>query len=414
MTQRLLAGCRRLAYLAALSALLSGLLACGGSGTDIGDPDPPSSGYLYIASLDSQNQQMPGAVYQYTINSDGSLTPMSIASVPTGAAPTAMVSDATGHYVYVLNRGDGSISQYAVGAGGQLSPLSPAVVAAAGALSPGTGTWSMTADPSGHFLYAVLGSEGISGPPTLIVQFTIGSTGALSPLNPPVVTVQSFGSASMAIDPSGLYAYLPGSTGSVGGQVSQFAIGADGALQALTPAAVTATPGARGLTIAPDDQTAYVLSSCIDTNCDGQVALYTLGANGQLTAAGMTLLTGGHVNPLQLIVDGAGSSAYLLTDFMGVDTNTSGLHQYAISSAGALTPESPASLQVTSGPLGERSSGSNLYVLSNNHLAQVSGGPSGGHVDHYTIGSSGLLTLAGTTTVTADSPVAMALVVPTD
>ena len=414
MTQQVLPRFRRLAFLAAPSALLSGLSACGGSGSDIGDPGAPSSGYLYIASLDSQNLQMPGAVYQYTVNSDGSLVPMNIASVPTGAAPTAIVSDATGHYVYVLNRGDVTISQYAVGVGGLLSPLSPATVSAAGALALGTGIWSMTTDPSGHFLYAVLSSADTFDPPTLVVQFAIGSSGALSPLDRPVVTVRSFGSAGMTIDPSGHYAYLPGSTASSGGQVSQFSIGGDGTLQALTPAAVTATPGARGVAFAPNDRTVYVLSTCIDTNCDGQVALYTLGANGQLTATGTTLLTGDHIHPAQLIVDSSGSSAYLLTDLMGIDTNTSGLYQYAISGAGALTPESPASVQVTSGPLSESSSGSNLYVLSNNQLAQVSGSSSGGHVDHYTIDSGGLLTPAATTTVTADSPTAMALVVPMD
>src|SRR5215472_538208 len=93
------------------------LTACGGSGNDIGPtgyayvgPDP--TGYAYIVTATAQSQ---GAVVPYTIAASGSLSPLSSGSVPTGMNPTSIVADPTGHYVYVVNLGDATISQFSVG-----------------------------------------------------------------------------------------------------------------------------------------------------------------------------------------------------------------------------------------------------------------------------------------------------------
>lgn len=96
--------------------------------------------------------------------------------------------------------------------------------------------------------------------------------------------------------------------------------------------ALSATQTANGVAIAPSGQTAYVLSSCVDTACEGQVARYTIGTNGTLTATGSTTLTGDHVIPIAMVVDTSGSSAYLLTDLMGVDTNTGAVYGYVAES----------------------------------------------------------------------------------
>src|SRR5204863_4269513 len=83
---------------------------------------------------------------------DGSLAPLSVAAVPSGVTPTAVVADPNGHYVYAANLGDATVSQYAVGAGGGLMPLSPAVVGIPGAVPQAAG-YSMSVDPKGRFLY---------------------------------------------------------------------------------------------------------------------------------------------------------------------------------------------------------------------------------------------------------------------
>jgi hypothetical protein len=107
------------------SAAFGCLVGCGG-GSDIGG-DPPPPGYAYITSASEATTQS-GVVYQYAVASDGFFAPLGTASAPAGLSPGAIVSDPTGHYAYVVNQGDVTISQYVVGSGGGLIPLSPATV----------------------------------------------------------------------------------------------------------------------------------------------------------------------------------------------------------------------------------------------------------------------------------------------
>jgi hypothetical protein len=153
-----------------------------------------------------------------------------------------------------------------------------------------------------------------------------------------------------------------------------------------------------------------VISTCFNTACDGQIERYTIGANGTLTPTGVTTLTSAHVNPIEMVTDGPGSNAYLLANAMGVDTNAGAVYQYAIDSTGALVADTPASLRVASGAVAESIFGSNLYALSANAVGFVSGSPQGGHIDHYVIGSNGLLTAVSATTVAGSFPTSMTLV----
>ena len=193
--------------------------------------------------------------------------------------------------------------------------------------------------------------------------------------------------------------------------MSQFAIGADGTLAPLMPASVPAAPSALGVAIAPGGQSAYVLASCVDSARNGQVAEYGVGADGSLAATGAATLTGGHANPVAMVTDGSGVSAYVLVNVMGVDTNAGTVLQYSIDNTGALGADTPSSLGISAGAVAEATYGPNLYALSSNALGFASGGPRpGGHVDHNVIGAGGLLTLGGTATVTDGYPTALALV----
>ena len=377
--------------------------------TSSGAGAPP--GYAYVASADAQGQQIPGAVFQYTIGSDGSLAPMSVASVPAGVNPTAMVSDPSGSYVYVANLGDATISQYAVGAGGVLAALPSKAISIAGPF-PSVGGYSLSVDPKGTFLYVVTTPrDPPPGSAASIAQFSIGSNGALAPLAEPFINIATAAVGPLAIDPSGKYAYLAGGTTAAGGQVFQFSVGSDGTLVSLAPATVAASQTPVGVAIAPSSQSAYVLSFCIDNACDGQVAQFTIGAKGALTSTGATIITGSHINPVAMVISGSASSAYVLANLMGPDTNSGLVYQYTIDSTGGLVPETPSSLSVTSGAVAESTYGSNLYALSANAIGVVNGGAqSGGHIDHYTIQADGLLTAVATTTVATSLPTAMTLV----
>src|SRR5581483_6332254 len=150
-------------------------------------------------------------------------------------------------------------------------------------------------------------------------------------------------------------------------------IDADGALSPLAPGSVTVANNPIGLAIAPGGQVAYVLNNCIDKQCDGEVAQYTFGPNGTLSTRGATTLTDAHVLPVAMLFDNSGSSAYLLANLMGVDTNTGAIYQYSIDNSGGLVPYNPPSLSVASGAVAEGAFGTNLYALSSNALGFASG-----------------------------------------
>jgi DNA-binding beta-propeller fold protein YncE len=391
----------RLGRIAVGACALILLTACGGSGEGLGGQDP--KGYMYVTSAMDQS---PGAVHEYMIGADGSATALSTGSVSAGSQPVAIVSDPMGHYVYVINQGDASISQFALGAGGTLTALATPV-----SLPAQTGpvqTFAASVDPSGNFLYVVgvsfYANSSVKAPlaEATISQFSIGTGGVLHPLSPASIVVPTFAAGPLAIDPGGRYAYLPGSG------IRQFSISADGTLVSVATLAVA--PNATGIAFTPDGRTAYVISGCLDTDCHGQATGYTVGAQGALTKNGSTTTTGGHVIPLALVTDTSGSSAYLLVNLMGVDTNQGAIYQYAINSAGALIPASPESRSTTSGAVAESVFGPSLYALSSNVVGFASGQPTGGHIDHYTIGTGGVLIAASTVTVNAGYPTAMTVV----
>lgn len=379
-----------------LAATTAGLVACGGSGGGNTISTQPS-GYAYVTSADSEGRQVSGAVYQFAINTDGSLTPLAEPSVPTGVTPLAVILDQTAHYVYVANLGDRAISQYAAGRDGVLTPMSVASVAIPAPFTNVGGYW-LSQNPSTGTLYVVANAAGAAA--SSVAEFSIGTNGMLTALAPAYVEVPAAASGPLAFGRAGHYAYLAGTVGTQSGQVAQFSVGPDGSLSALTPASVPVAATPTAVAISPS-QTAYVLSRCVDQACDGEIALFSIGADGALSATGASILTGGHVIPLALVTEGPGPSpytAYLLANFMGVDTNAGSVYQYAIDATGGLIPDTPSSVAVTSGAVAEGAFGPDVYALSSNQVGSANGSP-GGQVDHYYIGSDGVLTAAGRTPV---------------
>ena len=135
---------------------------------------------------------------------------------PTGLSPWGVAADPSGRFVYVANRGDGTVSAFAVTAG------TPTPIAT---YSSG-GTWpsAVVAEPGGRFVYVanVLGSPSIAA-------FAIDPiTGALTAVPGSPFAVP--GVEAMAAHPSGAFLYA--STGS-DHHIAAFRIGADGALSSV-------------------------------------------------------------------------------------------------------------------------------------------------------------------------------------
>ncbi len=405
MTQLSRSAVRPLASAMVLSACLT---ACGGSGSqeDLVSPPPvrDPSGYLYVAATAASSG--PGQVLQYAINGDGSVTPLSVPSVPAGADPLAIGADPAGRYVYAVNGADYTISQYSVGAGGALAALSPAVVGVPVSAFQSGHSW-VSIDPSGHYLYVVTSPPGptsVASAAAVVSQYAIGTSGQLTPLTPAFITLPGFASGPLAIDSVGRHAYVGGGTSS--NVVLQFSIGPDGALSALAPATITADDP-QEIVLTPNGRWAYVLGTCVDPDCDGEVSLYTIGSDYSLNPTMFTTLTGGHILPVGLVLNSSGSKAYLLTNFMGVDTDAGKLYQYTIDNTGALA--SQGELDTGSAAVAAALSGNNdLYVLTSDALAMPPNG-TGGHLVHISVAGSAL-SQVDSTPISGLNPTAMAAV----
>lgn len=394
----------RCCALAGVLALSVALAACGDSGNSTLVASPATSeGFLYVAAAAPDAGR--GAVLQYSIGPNGSPTPLGVSSVPAGIEPMGIAADPSGRYVYAVNAGDHTVSQYAVGAGGALTGLSPAAVSLPASTLPG-GNFSVSIDPSGHYLYVVVSPPGETfvASAAFIAQYSIGSGGLLTPLTPASVTLSTVAVGALVIDSLGHHAYLGGG---ISGVVLQFSIGADGTLSPL-PLAGVAADDPTGLVLAPRNEVAYVLGTCVDTACDGEISQYLIDSEFSLNPRLSTTVVGSHIIPVEMVLNASGSSAYLLSNFMGVDTNSGQLYAYAIDTSGALVPQ--GELDVGSAAVAEAMNGSSLYVLTSDALARLPDG-GGGHLAHLSVNSGGLPSEIDAIGITGRNPTAMALVV---
>jgi 6-phosphogluconolactonase (cycloisomerase 2 family) len=189
----------------------------------------PNDKFAYVANFginDVTPPPGPSTISQYSIGADGSLTELSSAAV-SGSGPNAFAIDPSSAYLYVANQGDNNIGQYTINGNGTLSPMGPATVHSGMSTSTNTKPVGLTIDQAGHYLYvANQGDNSIS-------QFTLGAGGDLSTV-PPVTVAAGLGVSAVTIDPTGKYLYATnrGTT-----TISQFSIGTGGALTPLTVAA---------------------------------------------------------------------------------------------------------------------------------------------------------------------------------
>jgi 6-phosphogluconolactonase (cycloisomerase 2 family) len=120
------------------------------------------------------------ATSSYSVQSNGTLTPIS-SSVPTlGSANCWNVVTPDGRFVYVSNAGSGSVSGFAIGSGGTLTPLPGTILA----LNPtGSSNIDITVSADGKFLYTLNAGTGAVGvfaiQPTNGTLTDLGTAGSL-------------------------------------------------------------------------------------------------------------------------------------------------------------------------------------------------------------------------------------------
>jgi 6-phosphogluconolactonase (cycloisomerase 2 family) len=317
-----------------------------------------------------------GTVDQFQVASDGTLAPLSPASVPAtaGAGPGWIVADPSGQYLFSVGYVSPSvISQFVIGSDGTITPNSTATLSGGDnmypfiftpngqfaiipdeqnntvstySLSP-SGTLTLVAtvgsgevpisaavDLSGQFVYVGCLENGAAS----ISEYSISTSGTLTPLAPNSSVPAASLPYNLAVSPKGfLYVVNKGV-----GTVTVFAI--DESTGALAnagsfPTGTGALSEPEWITFDPTGTYAYV------TNLwDDSVTQFTVNATtGALAMNGPDIPTGQW--PIQLIEDQSGSFVYVANSGDGT------VSQFTVTSTGALTPNGTLSLGVTSGPL---------------------------------------------------------------
>ncbi len=336
--------------------------------------------------------QYEGTVSQLTIGADGALTADTPASVPCEVDPNRLAVDPAGKYLYAVNlkggasNTGGSISQFTIGANGTLAPMTPATVA------QGNGSTDIAVHPSGKWAYAVSSKN----PGSTVVQYVIGASGALAAASTAPITYPfpNF----LAIHPSGKFLYVTVQNGSI----DQFAIDqTTGALTPISPASVpfnAAGTTTFAITVHPSGKYLYA------TDYYGTISEYTVDAvSGALSPLAQTKVDGAVQFAAWITVDPSGKHAYVAN----AGSTSAAISQFNVSADGSLVAMTPASVAATS-------AATNIQVdASGMHLYMTSGlGTGAGNIiSQYLIGGNGALTpMTPATVLVGSGPNAIVLV----
>lgn len=286
---------------------------------------------------------------QFAVQADGSLTPLSPATVATGHTPRGVAVSRDGRTVYTTNTDDSTVGQFDVGANGALTPKTPAT------LFSGNGAQGITLAPNGRFAYVINRAD------SNVAVFSIAPDGRLTRIAvAPVGEVQD-----LVISHDGSIAYLSGLN-----QIAIYRIAADGNLTPNSPATAPAGGAVGDLTLSPDGASLYAIGT-------PGLMQFSVASNGGLAAKSP------HIVPTNLFAGWAaitpdGSSFYVTT---GSASPT--VDQFTVRADGTLEPKSPtfANIQINPTHIIVSPDGRSVYVSVTR----------GNFVAQYDVSAGGLL-----------------------
>lgn len=237
-----------------------------------------SRGLLYVL-----NAGIPNNVSGFTVGRDGDLSPIAGSARPLSAASTSPAqvgfSDEGGTLI-VSERATNRVDTYVVGADGLLN--GPFVHASAGPVPFG-----FAVDKRNTLLVSEAGAGGGAS------SYRIGAGGSLSAISGMVMTGQR-AACWTVVTRNGRFGYV---TNAGTGNISGFAIGADGAVSLLDADGVTAVTGGNPTDAAISHDGRYLYARVAATN---RIAIFRIGSDGSLfglpaldgTPAGLAGLAG--------------------------------------------------------------------------------------------------------------------------
>jgi 6-phosphogluconolactonase (cycloisomerase 2 family) len=354
--------------------------------------------FAYVANNGSDS------VSQYDVGPDGTLSPMSPATVAAGHEPTRPVVSPDGKSVYVTNNGSDSVSQYDIGAGGALSPKSPATVPTG---APPRGVLAVS--PDGKSAYVIALGEGgdIDSEPGFVFQYDIGPAGQLSPKTPFAVPANIF-PGDITVSPDGRSVYVSGAPPhalgglSYMGMVLQYDVGPDGTLSPKTPSYVLDHFFLDGMAVSPDGKSVYAAQPSF-----GGVQQYEVGAGGQLSPTSPYEGVPVGIFPSGPVVSPNGKSVYVAASGGGPPPHfRDRIFQYDVGPDGTLSPKNPPAVTaIDATSLAVSPTGKSVYATNRSDS-----------VSQYDVGAGGALSPKSPATVPAGhypAGVAVSPLVPT-
>ena len=191
----------------------------------------PNGAFAYVVDAGGP----PYLLTQWAVAADGTFNPLSPNIVPTSLSVYSLLVHPNGKFLYtVASLANGTqfvVGQFSIGTDGLLTPLTPASVA----IPPG----AMVIHPSGRYAYVASGSSSVCS--NSVSEFSITDLGTLVALNPAAVANPDACAqpAGIAVDPNGDYLYVTnnsfsGTVNVVDSEtVSEYAIASDGVLSPI-------------------------------------------------------------------------------------------------------------------------------------------------------------------------------------
>ncbi|MCW3054913.1 MAG: hypothetical protein JWN14_4083 [Chthonomonadales bacterium] len=362
-------------------AVIGVLAGCGGSGSSktgggngggtIGEVKPsvvgpgagafdPSGKFAYV--IESQTH----AIAQYGVNTDGSLTKLSPASVDNGftAVDLKTVQTATGKFAYATDPLNNKISQYKINADGTLSALTPAAIT-----STGAAPYAIAVDPGNRFLYttsdAASSSQGVSA-------YSINADGTLTSLGPELRVGQQI--YEITISPDGKWMFT---NRGFNHDVVVIKIQSDGTLTVV--GGIGSGTGSaiiyRGFAVNAAGTLLYAFAGS-NTGIPSQIETYAISAAGALTPAGAPVLV---PDGFGLVMTPDGKFLY------GSDFTGAGVSQTRINTDGTLTALTPPTT-AADGPI-------DAIALSPDGKRLFASHKAANFIDLFSVNADGTLTL---------------------
>jgi YVTN family beta-propeller protein len=251
------------------------------------DPSGKFGKFAYVANFNSNNVSM------YTINpATGILEAVGI--IATGTGPFSVAVHPSGKFAYVANLNSNNVSMYTI-------DTTTGALNSIGTIGAGTEPDSVVVHPSGKFAYvANFGDEDFGSVPGSVSMYGINADGGLASIG--TIAEALVGTTSVAVHPSGKFAYVANSDFSHSNTISMYTI--DATTGALTSIGKVAGDNPGHVAVHPSGSFAYVAN----VGSSNTISMYTVDpTTGALTSIGT--VAAGRL-PESVAVDPSGKFAY--------------------------------------------------------------------------------------------------------